>query len=100
MAVKPMSFGAFDTKKIDEYAAQAKASWGKTDACKEFEQKSRGRSKETGHSGNDRGKAEKYQNMKEMRKIRDVYKYCFKSQKNHNRVEPGSSGYGTQDHRV
>lgn len=47
MGVKPMSFEAFDTKKIDEYAAQAKASWGKTDAYKEFEQKSKGRSKET-----------------------------------------------------
>lgn len=42
-----MSFEAFDTRKIDEYAAQAKASWGKTDAYKEFEQKSAGRSKET-----------------------------------------------------
>lgn len=35
-----MSFEAFDTRKIDEYAAQAKASWGKTDAYKEYEQKS------------------------------------------------------------
>lgn len=26
-----MSFEAFDTKKIDEYARQAKESWGKTD---------------------------------------------------------------------
>lgn len=42
-----MSFDAFDTRKIDEYAAQAKASWGKTDAYKEFEKKSEGRSKET-----------------------------------------------------
>ena len=41
-----MSFDAFDTKKMDEYAAQAKASWGKTDAYKEFEKKSEGRSKE------------------------------------------------------
>lgn len=41
-----MSFEAFDTKKIDEYARQAKASWGKTDAYKEYEQKSTGRSKE------------------------------------------------------
>lgn len=41
-----MSFEVFDTKKIDEYAAQAKASWGKTDAYKEFEKKSKGRSKE------------------------------------------------------
>ena len=28
IGVKAMSFEAFDTKKIDEYAAQAKASWG------------------------------------------------------------------------
>ena len=46
IGVKHMSFEAFDTKKIDEYAAQAKASWGKTDAYKEYEKKSKGRSKE------------------------------------------------------
>ena len=32
-----MDFSAFDTRKIDDYAAQAKAAWGKTDAWKEFE---------------------------------------------------------------
>ena len=47
IGVKHMSFDAFDTRKIDEYAAQAKASWGKTDSYKEFEKKSEGRSKET-----------------------------------------------------
>lgn len=47
IGVKNMSFDAFDTKKMDEYAAQAKASWGKTDAYKEFEKKAEGRSKET-----------------------------------------------------
>ena len=47
IGVKHMSFDAFDTRKIDEYAAQAKASWGKTDAYKEFEKKTEGRSKET-----------------------------------------------------
>ena len=41
-----MDFKAFDTRKIDEYAAQAKASWGSTDAYKEFEKKSAGRSRE------------------------------------------------------
>lgn len=46
IGVKTMSFDAFDTKKIDEYAAQAKASWGQTEAYKEFEKKSEGRSKE------------------------------------------------------
>lgn len=47
IGVKDMGFEAFDTRKIDEYAAEAKASWGKTDAYKEYEQKSAGRSKET-----------------------------------------------------
>lgn len=39
--VKNLDFTAFDTKKIDEYARQAKAMWGKTDAYKEFEEKSK-----------------------------------------------------------
>lgn len=47
IGVKAMSFEVFDTRKIDEYAKQAKASWGTTDAYKEFEKKSEGRSKET-----------------------------------------------------
>ena len=37
-----MDFSAFDTRKIDDYAAQAKAAWGKTDAWQEYE--SRGKS--------------------------------------------------------
>lgn len=41
-----MDFEAFDTKKIDEYAKQAKESYGSTPAYKEFEEKSKGRSKE------------------------------------------------------
>ena len=40
-----MDFKAFDTKKIDEYTAQAKATWGHTDAFREYEQKAGGRSK-------------------------------------------------------
>ena len=40
LGVKKLKFDAFDTRKIDEYAAQAKASWGKTSAYKEFEEKS------------------------------------------------------------
>ena len=40
-----MDFSAFDTSKIDEYAAEAKAKWGKTDAYAEYEKKSEGRSK-------------------------------------------------------
>ena len=46
IGVKQMNFETFDTRKIDEYAAQAKASYGKTDAYKEYEEKSKGRSKE------------------------------------------------------
>lgn len=46
VGVKTMDFTVFDTKKIDEYARQAKEQWGQTDAYKEFEQKSKGRSKE------------------------------------------------------
>ena len=41
-----MKFDAFDTRKIDEYAAQAKASWGTTPAYKEYEEKAKGRTKE------------------------------------------------------
>lgn len=41
------NFEAFDTKKIDEYAAQAKALWGTTDAYKEFEKNSAGRTRDT-----------------------------------------------------
>lgn len=44
IGVKTMDFSAFDTKKMDEYAAQAKATWGNTSAYKEFEKKSEGRS--------------------------------------------------------
>ena len=44
-----MSFEAFDTRKLDEYARQAKASWGQTDAYKEYEKKSVGRGKEEQH---------------------------------------------------
>ena len=45
--VKNMNFSDFDHKKLDDYSAQAKAMWGKTDAYREFEQKSKGRSNET-----------------------------------------------------
>ena len=40
-----MDFSAFDTKKMDEYAAKAKEAWGDTPAYREYEQKARGRSK-------------------------------------------------------
>ena len=47
IGVKHMGFEAFDTRKIDEYAERAKASWGTTDAYKEYERKSAGRTEET-----------------------------------------------------
>ncbi len=43
---KYMDFSAFDSKKLDDYAKQAKESWGKTDAYKEFEEKSNDRTAE------------------------------------------------------
>ena len=39
-----MDFSAFDTKKMDEYAAKAKETWGNTPAYREYEQKTQGRS--------------------------------------------------------
>ena len=37
-----MDFTPFDRSKLDEYAAQAKAKWGKTEAYREFEAKTAG----------------------------------------------------------
>ena len=42
-----MDFSAFDTRKIDEYSERAKKQWGKTDAYKEFEEKSKDWTEET-----------------------------------------------------
>lgn len=44
MGVKHMDFSAFDKTKLDEYAREAKASWGDTPEYKEFEEKTKGRS--------------------------------------------------------
>lgn len=49
IGVKNMDFSAFDAKKLDEYAAQAKATWGQTEAYKEFEAKNRSKSKNQQH---------------------------------------------------
>lgn len=46
LGVKYMNFTAFDTQKIDEYARQAKASYGQTAEYKEYMQKSAGRTRE------------------------------------------------------
>lgn len=43
VGVKHMDFEGFDPQKIDAYSTQAKALYGKTDAYKEFEQKSASR---------------------------------------------------------
>ena len=39
--VIPMDFKAFDTQKIEKYAAEAKEKWGKTKAYQEYEQKTK-----------------------------------------------------------
>lgn len=39
VGTKHLDFSSFDTSRIDEYAAQARATYGKTDAYKEYEQR-------------------------------------------------------------
>lgn len=46
LGVNKMDFKVFDTSKIDAYAAEAKASWGNTDAYREYEKKSSNYSEE------------------------------------------------------
>ena len=41
-----MNFKPFDTTEMDNYAAEAKAKWGKTDSYREFEKKTAGQAKE------------------------------------------------------
>lgn len=43
LGVKNMNFEGFDPQKMGEYSQQAKLLYGKTDAYREFEQKSKGR---------------------------------------------------------
>ena len=45
LGVKYMDFTVFDTKKLDEYAEEAKKKWGATDAYKEYEEKTKGMSR-------------------------------------------------------
>ena len=40
--VMTMNFKPFDTSKIDDYAAEAKAKWGSTEAYKEYEKRGKG----------------------------------------------------------
>ncbi len=44
---KAMDFSAFDKTKMDKYAKEAKAQWGKTGAYAEYAEKSRNRTQET-----------------------------------------------------
>lgn len=44
MGTKHLNLSAFDTRRIDEYAAEARASYGKTAAYEEYEQRFLGRS--------------------------------------------------------
>ena len=46
LGVNDMDFKSFDPKKIDEYSQQAKILYGKTDAYREFTQKSENRTRE------------------------------------------------------
>ena len=46
LGVNYMDFNEFDPKKLDDYSAQAKVLYGKTDAYQEYEEKSKGRTKE------------------------------------------------------
>ena len=51
--VNPMDFSVFDTTEMDRYAAEAKAKWGKTDAYREFAQKTAGQTREQLNSTGD-----------------------------------------------
>ncbi len=51
--VIPMDFSAFDKSKQEAYAAEAKKRWGKTDAYKEFEQKTAGQTREQQNAAGD-----------------------------------------------
>lgn len=51
--VIPMSFKPFDTAEINNYAAEAKEKWGKTEAYQEFENKTAGQSNQQQKSDGD-----------------------------------------------
>jgi len=54
VGINYLEFEGFNMKKIDDYAAQAKALYGKTDAYREYTQKERSRSPEQNKAVNDR----------------------------------------------
>lgn len=45
IGMKNLDFSAFDTRKLDEYVQRAKDTWGHTPEYREFEHRSKGRSK-------------------------------------------------------
>ena len=51
--VMNMDFKPFDKKQMEDYAAQARAKWGRTDAYREFEQKTAGQTPEAMQSTGD-----------------------------------------------
>ena len=53
IGVKYLEFDGFNINKIDDYAAQAKTLYGKTDAYKEYEQKAKSRTAEQSKAIND-----------------------------------------------
>lgn len=70
--VNGMSFDAFDTKDLEKYAAEAKASWGQTEAWQEYETKSAGRTKEAQQKLN----SEMAEIFREFGKLRDQTSDC------------------------
>ena len=54
MGEKELGFKSIDAGKLDEYAAQAKASWGDTPEWAEYEAKWSGKSKEDEHAMGER----------------------------------------------
>lgn len=46
IGVKAVNFKAFDTSKLDEYSRKAKETWGNTPAYKEYEEKTKNRTKD------------------------------------------------------
>lgn len=54
LGVRYLNFEGFDFQKIDDYAAQAKTLYGKTDAYKEYEQKAKSRTEAQSRAINDR----------------------------------------------
>lgn len=72
--VNHMDFSAFDTRKLDDYAAQAKAAWGKTEAWQEYE--ARGKSA----ADNQQAGQQLMEMMADFGKRRDIDPACAEAQ--------------------